>query len=237
MIQLPITYEDGSLLTLMYRIDPSVAAAVVPPAFEPMTVLGKALVIVAAFDYRQSTIGPYGELGVGVQVKRKGSSPSVLKWARDPRQQDEQGIWVCSLPVTTETARTAGIEVWGYPKYLCEMESSFTRKGVRFRLGDELRIEMGRGPGIGLKGLPFVTLTERGGTYVRSVVETNHRVKHGGASTVRIERLGDGPTTQAMDMLGLFAARPWAAQRTDALRAALGAGVDLGPARELRLAA
>lgn len=236
---MPFLIHDGSLLTLFYRVDPEAARSVIPSGFEPMQVLGKALVIVAAFDYRDTSVGPYGELGVGVQVKKIGTSPSVLGWALDPRKQPEQGIWVANLPVTSEAARAAGVEQWGYPKYVTKMEKRFDASGVSFELDAELRISMGRGAGIGIKGLPFVTFTENNGRYQRTVIETTHRVKHGGASTVRIERLGDGPTSRTMQKLGLFSASALAAQRTDAVRAVLPAGVDAGASRPepLRVAA
>lgn len=239
MSDLPFLIHDGSLLTLFYRVELEAARSVVPSGFEPMRVLGKALVIVAAFDYRDTSVGPYGELGVGVQVKKIGTSPSVLGWARDPRQQPEQGIWVANLPVTSEAARFAGVEQWGYPKYVTKMNKRFDASGVSFELDSEVRISMGRGAGLGVKGLPFVTFTEKGGRFVRTIIETTHRVKHGGASTVRIERLGDGPTSRTMEKLGLFSARALAAQRTDAVRAVLPAGVDAGASRPepLRVAA
>lgn len=237
-MELPIRYTDGSVLTLYYRVDSHRAASVIPTDdFEPMQVFGKALIIVACFDYRQSTLGGYGELGVGVQVKRRGTSPSLLRWARDVREQPEQGIWVTNLPVTTEAARAAGVEQWGYPKYVSPMESTFDASGVRFRLGDELRIEQLQGAGLTVKGLPFVTFTAKDGRYLRTIVDTEHRVKHGGAATARILRLGDGPTAATMEKLGLFSTPAWAAQRTDALRAVLPLGTDVGAASAARAAA
>jgi hypothetical protein len=236
-VDLPILYRDGSLLTLLYRVDAAAARALVPDAFEPMIVFGKALVVVAAFEYRETTIGPYGELGVGVQVQKKGATPSLATYLRDPRLQEEQAIWVVNLPVTTEVARAGGVDVWGYPKYVTTMETEFAPKSVRFKLGNELEIGMQSGFGLSVKGIPFVTFTQKDGRFLRTIIEVDHAVKFGGASTVKIRRLGDGPTTATMEKLGLFERAPWAAQRTDRLRAELPPGKDVGAAaREPALA-
>jgi hypothetical protein len=229
-VDLPILYRDGSLLTLLYRVDPTAARALIPDAFEPMIIFGKALVVVAAFEYRDSTIGPYGELGVGIQVKQKGTNPSLATYLRNPRLQEEQAIFVVNLPVTTEAARAGGVEIWGYPKYVTPMKTEFSAKSVRFGLGSELEITMQSGAGLTMKGVPFVTFTQKDGRWLRTIIEVAHSVKFGGASTVKIARLGDGPTTATMEKLGLFALTPWAAQRTDRLRAELPAGKDVGAA-------
>jgi hypothetical protein len=229
-IDMPIMYRDGSLLLLLFRADLARASAVVPPAFEPMPMLGKAIVIFALFEYRETTIGRYNELGVGVQVKRRGSSPSLLTYARDPRKQPEQAIWVVNLPVTTEAARAGGVDVWGYPKYVTPIETEFGERGVKARLGDELSVEMKSGFGIGTRGLPFVTFTAKGGRTLRTIIDVDHNVHFGGASSVKLSRLGDGPTSKTVEALDLFGKTPWVAQRTDSLRAVLPFGVDIGDA-------
>jgi hypothetical protein len=236
-IDLPIQYRDGSLLLLMYRVDAARAASVLPDALEPMLVFGKAVVVVAAFEYRDTSIGPYGELGIGVQTQKTGTSPSLVTYLRNPRLQDQQGLWVVNLPVTTEAARAGGVDIWGYPKYVTTMETVFQPDSVRFKLGSELEIQMKSGMGVSMKATPFVTFTKKDGRFLRTITELHSSMKFGGAGSVRIERLGDGPTTATLDKLGLFGATPLAAQRTDKFQATLPAGVDAGAAeREPALA-
>lgn len=103
--ELPILYEDASLLTAIWRVDAARARPLVPIDFEPWLVLGKALAMLCLFEYRQTSIGPYGEIGIGVLVRKKGSKPSLLRVLGDLRKEEDQGLYVINLPVTTEEAR------------------------------------------------------------------------------------------------------------------------------------
>src|SRR3954471_21609614 len=84
--ELPIRYEDGGLLTLGWGVDPALARPLVHDAFEPWVIAGRAWALVCAFEYRTTSIGPYGELGIGVLAKPRGTKPSVLRFSRDMRK-------------------------------------------------------------------------------------------------------------------------------------------------------
>jgi len=55
------------------------------------------------------SVGEYGEVGLTIHCKRKGTSPSLMKYLWDMRSGDNQALWVVNLPVTTEVARQAGV--------------------------------------------------------------------------------------------------------------------------------
>ena len=227
---LPILYWGASLLGLVYRVDPARARGLGDPDFEPWVVLGKAIAVFCFFEYRETTIGPYGEVGLGLLVKRRGSSPSLFGALRDMRGETDCGLNVINLPVTTESARAAGNELWGYPKYVAPMEMSFRDDGVRFGLGRELVVTMGRSGGLSSGGLPFVLYSVSNQARVlRTVIEVDHRQRWGGAGSVRVEVIGDGPTARTVKALGIDAMKPLAAFRTDGMRSVLPAGTDLGP--------
>src|SRR5262245_744097 len=116
---LPILYRDASQLGLFFRIDLERARALLrDTTVEPWPILGAAMGAIYAWEYRDSTVGTYNEVGLGIQARRRGTRPSLARLGLDVRAQDDQGIWVVSLPVTTEAARAAGVEIWGYPKYV-----------------------------------------------------------------------------------------------------------------------
>jgi hypothetical protein len=227
---LPILYSDASLLGLVYRVDAGRARDLVDPAFEPWIVFGKALAMVCAFDYRETTIGPYGELGIGLLVKRRGARPSLLGALADLRRERDAGLYIVNLPVTTKAARSAGRELWGFPKYETPMEASFKDEGVRFGLGKELTIRMGPSRGIRTPGMPFVLYSVNGGRILRTVVEVDHEVRWGGAPTATIAVNGDGPSAATVRALGLDRAKALAAFRTDGMRSILPLGEDMGAA-------
>jgi hypothetical protein len=232
--ELPILYSDASLLTLLYAVDPARAQSertlgIDPRAFEPLVVLGKAWMVLCAFEYRATSIGPYGELGLGLLVKRSGTSPSILALARDQRKVAEAGLFVTNLPVTTEGARAAGFELWGFPKYVNPIETSFRPERVRIALGGEIELTMKRGFHVKTRGLPLCLFSvSRKRRLLRTVVETESRVEWGGARTVDLRVTGDGPTAKTIQALGLHTRKPTLAFVTDHMRAILPAGEDVG---------
>jgi acetoacetate decarboxylase len=236
--ELPIFYEEASLLTAIWRVDAKRARPLVPVDFDPWLVLSKALAMLFIFEYRQTSIGPYGEIGLVVLVRRKGAKPSLLRVLGDLRKEEDQGLYVINLPVTTEEARAAGVEIWGYPKYVRDIDTRFTRDEVRAELAGELRLTMGKGRTLRTRGLPFVTYSVSGEhRLLRTVVDIDHDVRWGAARTVDLEILGEGPTASTVRALGITGKRPAFAFRTDDMRSVLPRGKDMGAARGERPAA
>ena len=88
---------------------------------------------------RDTSIGSYGELGLTIQAVRKNSGAGVLGYLWDMVAnvlhfhemlslftQDDSGLYVVTLPVTTAGAKAAGREIWGYNKYLASTTSNVT---------------------------------------------------------------------------------------------------------------
>src|SRR5689334_17981318 len=90
-LELPITYRDGSWCGAMYLVDLARAEALCADSpVEPWPCFGRALAAIYAWEYRDSSIGPYNEVGIGIQTRRRGSKPSFAQLARDMRAQDDQ---------------------------------------------------------------------------------------------------------------------------------------------------
>jgi hypothetical protein len=227
--ELPILYTDASLLTLVYAVDPAAARGQVDTrAFEPWVIGGRAWAMLCAFEYRETTIGPYAELGVGVLVKRLGTSPSVFGLLRDMRRVREAGLYVTNLPVTTDRARSAGVELWGYPKYTTRIPTFFGRDEVRVGLEGEVEVTMKRGFHLTTRGLPLVTCSvTRDGRILRTVVETDSRVQWGGGGSVAMKILGDGPTAKTLRALAIDQRKPSLAFCTNGFRAILPVGEEI----------
>jgi hypothetical protein len=234
-VDLPITYEDASLLTAMWRVDDAVARPLLPEELEPWSVFGKAIAMLCIFEYRKTSIGPYGEIGLGILTRRKGSKPSLVRALGDLRKQDDQALYVVNLPVTTDNARAAGIEIWGYPKYVIDIHTRFTRDGVQAELAGELTLSMERRRTVVTRGLPFVTYSINAkNRLIRTVVDIDHDVRWGGARSIELHVIGDGPTARSIQALGLDAKKPAFAFRTDGMRSILPRGKDIGAATSRR---
>ena len=72
-------------------------------------------------EYPDSTIGPYNEIGIGVPCRLD----PVLNIPLLPALFDRffaVGFYVHYLPVTTQIAYDAGVDVWGLPKFVATIE-------------------------------------------------------------------------------------------------------------------
>ncbi len=230
--QLPIHYHDGSLVALFWRLNREAAAAALRDTpFEPLMFLGKALALLVVFEYRDTSIGPYNEVGLAIWSQVRGSKPSWLQVVSDPRLQSEQGVVIVNLPVTTKTAWTAGTELWGYPKYVAPISTHFGDRRVVAVLEREFRLRVKSSRGIRVRGMPFVILSILQGRILRTIVEVDHDVRWSLGGGVSLEVLGDGPTAQSIRELGMDQTRPALVFRTDRMRSFLPLGKDQGPAQ------
>jgi hypothetical protein len=151
-----------------------------------------------------------------------------LGW--DMSADDNQGIWVVTLPVTTEAARCAGVEIWGYPKYVTPIETRFDERGARVRLGHELTLSLEGVRGV-RRTMPVVTYTDRQGTLVRTSITTGVPPKLGLPVRGKVVIDGAGRTADAVRALGMDRSAPIAGFHTNRLLAQLPAGRDLGAIR------
>lgn len=231
---LPILYNDASMVGVVYRVDTKKVTELLGSSspFEPLLVFGKALCVVSAFEYRETTVGIYNEIGLAILVKRKDTSPSLFRLVRDIRQQEEQALLVVNLPVTTKEARAAGFEIWGYPKYVTGIDTNFAADHTYVTLENEFTLKMGNPSGLRFRGLPIVNFTINEGHLVRTIIEVDHKVQFGAAGTVKLEIIGDGPTANSIKTLGLAELSPTLAFRTDGMRSILPEGKDLGVVAE-----
>ena len=228
-LELPIRYTDGSALACVYRVDLAAALSVVTSeSVEPLPVGGKAMAQLMALEYRETSVGPYNELGVAVLVRRSGSRPSSVRSLLSPTQVEDAGWWVANLPVTTGFTCAAGRELWGFPKYVTRLDTSFDRDWVEIILGEELVIEHRARFGMTLPAPPYVFFSELEDRLIRTVVPVEHKMRMGGARSVQVYVTGDGPTATTVRRLGLDRRRPMMAARVDHLTFAMPMGVAIG---------
>lgn len=217
-VELPIRYTDGSALACIYRVDLAAARDVVArETFEPLPVGGKAMALVMALEYRETSVGPYQEFGVLVLVRRPGSAPSTLRTLMAPASVEDAGWYVVSMPVTTGFTCAAGREIWGFPKYVTRIEAAFGRGTAQVILGEELVLEHRARFGMPMPAPAYVFFSDLRGRLLRTVVPAKHTLRVGGARSVRLYVTGNGPTAAAVRRLGLDTRRPMMAARADHL--------------------
>ncbi|MCX8072251.1 MAG: acetoacetate decarboxylase family protein [Candidatus Binatia bacterium] len=124
-IEVPILYRQARSVLAVFPVDPAVLEPVLEPVgLQAVPVFsGRPVIVVAFFDYRDTTIGPYHEAAAAAVVVPRGmASPQhplldlllPVRWRR-------LGLYIFDLPVTTPVANAAGRELWGLPKFVTDI--------------------------------------------------------------------------------------------------------------------
>ena len=121
-VELPIRYIESSMMTVAYAAATARLQALTPAGMRVVEVLpGRAPVAIICFDYTETSIGPYGEVGIGWPVVDSARRQPPLLPLLFERRWPKMGWWVHHLPVTTEIALRGGRSIWGYPKFLADI--------------------------------------------------------------------------------------------------------------------
>lgn len=84
---------------------------------------GRTLLSLAAIDYVDNDLGDYNEVSVTLFVRPPGERtgvPWLGTWADFLRGR--LGTWIHRLPVNQDFTREAGCTIWGFPKWVTEIE-------------------------------------------------------------------------------------------------------------------
>lgn len=121
--KLPVFYYDTTSITAIYTASTSMVKKLLPlPQMTPVELLpGRSLVVFTAFEYRQTDIDPYNEFSMAFPITyNKPQIPFFTAATQMLRRCFSAYVW--QLPVTTEVARIGGVDLYGYPKFLADIE-------------------------------------------------------------------------------------------------------------------
>ena len=130
--KLPVFYYDNTTMTAIYTAATDKVKRLLPnPKMKAIELYpGRCLVGFTAFEYRKTDIDPYNELSISfLATLDKPQIPGVTTTWQMVRRNFSAFIW--QLPVTTEIARVGGVEMYGYPKFIADIE--FRREGDRIQ--------------------------------------------------------------------------------------------------------
>lgn len=149
-IQVPIFYQDVFAIAANFMA-PTLPLKDLLPTSElvPVEILpGKGLITFIAFDYHASSIGPYRELGMAIPVRHQPRFNVPLFPALRMAASLSFEAYVWQLPITSEVGLNAGMDIWGYPKFMAEIEFSESEKSVVCSLSEKgehiLTLEVGK---------------------------------------------------------------------------------------------
>lgn len=234
-VDMPIMYYDDSVMMALFRVDYERAQALVADqGLQAVRVFGnKALVGIAFYQYRQTSIADYNEVGVAIAVVPNGTvAPEFpLLSMFGPLDKAPVGYCVIDLPVTTKAACAAGKEIWGYPKFVTPI--GFDQTGSRFegtvtdpQTGMELLRLSGK-PGLGISAplLDLVLYSRHNNKLLRTLVNTRGGAKACLPGSMRVS-VSDSlhPMAQRLKALGLERAQPFCVFHSNKLQLRLNAG-------------
>jgi hypothetical protein len=121
-LHVPVFYQDFRFMTVNLPIPIDYIYALLPSKrLKPYRITPRQSVIsITAYEYKESDIGPYNEVGISIPVTIDEQTPlftgSLRKSPKVPLS------YIHHLPVTTEIARAVGAEIAGYPKFIADIE-------------------------------------------------------------------------------------------------------------------
>lgn len=176
-VTLPIRYHRTDCWLALFSADVGAVASMLPSSrLHPVRLSkGRAAVGIMSYNYIQTGVGPYGEIGIAAMCTLDREAPPMLPLLREAGDPSF-GAFVCHLPVTTRIARDAGRTVWGYPKFVADMafELSPESRSVTLAEGGHeiLRVSVRRQGRLTRDDKPLVTFTEHDGEIIRTVIES-----------------------------------------------------------------
>ncbi len=240
-VDLPIFYYDFSSVIFNFMVKPEkVSALLEGTALSPCILANNmALVIIVFFEYRDSSVGIYNEVGLCSLTYSKALKKPFFYLPDVIKKGDKWKIaaYVHNLPVTTKAANAAGREIWGYPKFVTEIPFSLTKNTFKGSVldpdtGDDiLSIDGKMGPvGIGplLRGIDIVTHTIHKGAQIRTHITTEGKAAYHLFPKMKL-LVGSGSHVMNENLirLDLHGARPIAMITSYNTRSRLPAGVDI----------
>ena len=209
--ELPILYRRDDLFGLYFTGDADKIQARLPSnRLHPVRLPnGRAIVAIFAFNYMETSIGPYGEIPVAIPAVYGKETGPLTGWLPALLESSYPGfgVFVMHLPVTTAAAKDAGRGEWGYPKFVADMDFQITpeRMSCAMREGNKpvLDVTVMR-RGIHLRdNKPLTTYSVKNHRLIKTVIPQKgiKRVSlftHGSGAT-----LGDHPVADSIRALGI----------------------------------
>jgi len=212
---LPIYYFRDDAFALYYTADfESVKAAMPSGNLHPLLLPGgKAVVAFCAFNYIDTSIGPYGEIAVALPAVfgKPVTATKGLLAALMESKYPGFGVVVMHLPVTRVEARDAGRGEWGYTKFIADMHFSITPEYLQCRMleGDAhiLDIHVKR-KGVYMRDKkPLTTFSVLNGNLVKTIIPQQATKRIALMPRGSHVKLGSHPMADSIRELGL-SARP-----------------------------
>ena len=235
-VEFPILYFDSSCITAFFLCDlDKVKNQLLGLALKPSLVIGnKALIGIAFYEYRKTSIGSYNEVGVAIPVIRESDKRplfSLLDLYANPETR-KSGFYVIDLPVSTSAANAAGREIWGFPKFVTEISFELDKHNFSGSVLDPdgkegiVNLEGRMGMGILSPAMHLKLYSYLDGEELATVVNLKRgsTLRSGGSMKLTVGK-SEHLMAERLRALGLDGASPLALVSTDKFQSRLNLGV------------
>jgi len=136
-VTLPLRSGDITLMMVPFPVKASRIRPLIPDGLKPMSVAGLSVCVIGCMEYRDLNIDPYNEVLLLVPVRYPGTLPSE---AGSGSVRERIGFHVAIIAVNSQVSLDVGRNVWGYPKFLADIEFEETegKRTCTWRAGEEL---------------------------------------------------------------------------------------------------
>lgn len=117
-VSIPLRTTDLTSMLATFPVKTSLLRPMLPNPLNPISFLGTSLLTIGGMEYKEMNIGPYNEIVVMLPVRYTGPMPPQ---AFSRIGLDRIGLYVMIISVTTQIALDAGLDIWGYPKFLSDI--------------------------------------------------------------------------------------------------------------------
>ncbi len=137
-VTLPVAVRDAANWSAQYLVPRAAAQAIVAPTglevAEPVP--GRALLALAFVRYEDTDLDRYHEVAVSFVVRppRRGAGRPGSTSARGARAPSGRRLYIHQLPVDQTFTMAAGAGIWGYPKFLAEIDIDEDEQSATCRL-------------------------------------------------------------------------------------------------------
>ncbi|RPH52976.1 MAG: hypothetical protein EHM85_00380 [Desulfobacteraceae bacterium] len=236
-IELPMLFYDVGVRYLNFWVDyEKTASKLAGTGLLPCRFFnGKTIVSLVYFQYRSVDIGPYDEVTITIVVH-----PEILKkplfylpafLSKTGMEKNNIGAYVLEMPVTTPAARTAGREIWGYPKFVTKISSRLDSDSFEFSVFDPktnesiLSVKCKTGAGIRVNGFDLATYSNLNDSILKTIVNIDAKYR---LSSIKNFELVAGHSDHRMVRnirdLELDRIKPFMVMGTDSFRSRLNRG-------------
>jgi hypothetical protein len=235
IVSLPVEIREARSWTATFLVPAEAAQAIVEPSGLEVAEMrpGKAIVSLAAVRYEDGDLDRYNEVAVAFLVRSHDAAPASAAAKALEVARNRAAVLIHHLPVDQGFTLEAGRTIWGYPKFLSQIDIDERERETSISLRHEgshvltLTVRRGMKPWPGVPNLPTYTFTD--GVLRRTPWQTQHEGTRGRVGGAALE-LGSHPIADELRTLGL-PKRALVSTSVRRVRARFGAAEVVTPAR------